>query len=82
MEKKIPTFEEALKRLEEIVKSMESSEVALDKSLAMFEEGVSLVKICTEALDRAEQKVKMLTDGQRADFANTLDFFRLLGGNL
>ncbi len=63
MEKKTPTFEEALKRLEEIVRSMESSEVPLDKSLAMFEEGVSLVKICTEALDKAEQKVKILTGG-------------------
>ena len=66
MENKTPTFEEALKRLEEIVRSMESSEVPLDKSLAMFEEGVSLVKICTEALDRAEQKVKVLTgDGMK-----------------
>ena len=61
MEKKTPTFEEALKRLEEIVRCMESSEVPLDRSLEMFEEGVSLVKICTEALDRAEQKVKILT---------------------
>ena len=31
---------------------------------------------------RGINHVKMLTDGQRADFANTLDFFRLLGGNL
>ena len=31
---------------------------------------------------RGINHVKMLTDGQRADFANTLDFYRLLGGNL
>ncbi len=68
MENKKPTFEEALKRLEEIVASMESSEVPLDKSLAMFEEGVSLVKICTEALDKAEQKVRILTgNGETKD---------------
>ena len=31
---------------------------------------------------RGIHHVKMLTDGQRTDFANTLDFYRLLGGEL
>ena len=57
------TFEAALGRLEEIVKQMESGSVPLDKSLALFEEGVSLVKFCTGELDAAEQKVKKLTKG-------------------
>ena len=41
------TFESALSRLEEIVRAMESGSAALDSSLALFEEGVGLVKFCT-----------------------------------
>ncbi|PWL97310.1 MAG: exodeoxyribonuclease VII small subunit [Clostridiales bacterium] len=63
-EKKEMTFETALARLEEIVRSMESGTAMLDQSLALFEEGVGLVKFCTKALDDAEQRVKIL---QRAD---------------
>jgi exodeoxyribonuclease VII small subunit len=54
------TFESALARLEEIVRAMESGSAALDSSLALFEEGIGLVKLCTKALDGAEQKVKIL----------------------
>lgn len=54
------TFEAALSRLEEIVRSMENGNAMLDESLTLFEEGVGLVKFCTKALDEAEQKVKIL----------------------
>ncbi len=75
-EKKEMTFEAALARLEEIVRSMESGTAMLDQSLALFEEGVGLVKFCTKALDNAEQRVKILQkedDGAvaEADFAGT-----------
>lgn len=70
------TFEAALARLEEIVRSMESGTAMLDQSLALFEEGVGLVKFCTRALDDAEQRVKILRkeeDGTvtEANFAGT-----------
>ena len=55
------TFETAIARLEEIVRALESGNAPLDQSLAMFEEGVALVKLCNARLDLAEQKVKMLT---------------------
>ncbi len=54
------SFEAALARLEELVHTLESGEKGLDESLALFEEGVSLVRFCTERLDSAEQKVKIL----------------------
>ena len=54
------SFEEALARLEALVRALESGEKGLDESLALFEEGVSLVRFCTERLDSAEQKVKIL----------------------
>ena len=56
-----PTFEQAMKRLEEIVRFLESGNAPLDESLAAFEEGVSLVKLCNSELDLAEKKVKLLT---------------------
>ena len=55
------TFEVAIARLEEIVRMLEGGSAPLDKSLAMFEEGVALVKLCNSRLDTAEQKVKILT---------------------
>ena len=55
------TFEEAIARLEEIVRALESGSAPLDESLALFEEGVGLVKLCNERLDGAEQKVRLLT---------------------
>jgi exodeoxyribonuclease VII small subunit len=53
-------FEEAMERLEEIVQSLESSDLSLDNSLAIFEEGVKLISFCSKKLEEAEQKVTML----------------------
>ena len=61
------TFESALARLEEIVRAMESGSAALDSSLALFEEGIGLVKFCTKALDTAEQKVKILQKDENGE---------------
>ena len=54
------TFEEALARLETLVRDLEAGNVDLDASLASFEEGVFLVRFCTEKLENAEQRVKVL----------------------
>ncbi len=58
------TFEEMLRRLEEIVRALDSVETPLDTSLALFEEGAKLVRLCTEKLDDAQQKVTILTSGE------------------
>lgn len=52
-------FEEALKRLEEIVEQMEQ-DVDLEKSLVLFEEGVKLVRFCSSKLEEAKKKVEIL----------------------
>ncbi len=57
------TFEEMLKRLEEIVRALDSVETPLDTSLKLFEEGAGLVRSCTKTLDDAQQKVTLLTVG-------------------
>ena len=53
-------FEDAMKRLEEIVKLLEQGDAPLDASMALFEEGTKLARKCTAALDQAEQKLKLL----------------------
>jgi len=58
---KAQSFENKMKRLEEIVNKMESSEVDLEDSIKLFEEGVGLSKECQTLLDTAEEKVKILT---------------------
>ena len=54
------TFEQALSRLEQIVKALEGGNVPLEDLIKLFDEGPSLVKFCTERLDKAEEKVRLL----------------------
>ncbi|MBW1903371.1 MAG: exodeoxyribonuclease VII small subunit, partial [Deltaproteobacteria bacterium] len=53
-------FEDAMKRLEEIVQNLETGELSLDDSLKNFEEGMKLVKFSTGKLEEAEKKVTHL----------------------
>ncbi len=53
-------FEEAIARLEVIVKTMEGDAVSLDESLALYEEGVALVRRLSRELNEAEQRVQIL----------------------
>ncbi|MFH1076605.1 MAG: exodeoxyribonuclease VII small subunit [Pseudomonadota bacterium] len=53
-------FESALKRLEEIVDDLDSSDLSLEESLKRFEEGVKLSRFCSERLDEIEKKVSIL----------------------
>ena len=69
------TFEENMKRLEQIVRAMERGDVALEESLKLFQEGTELVRSCGKLLDEAElQVMKIMTDanGQpiEEDFAD------------
>lgn len=61
--KQTPSFEEALGRLEEIVRHLEKGDLPLQDSLALYEEGTKLIAACTKTLDEAEQKVVRLKKG-------------------
>ena len=58
------TFEQAMKRLEELVSQLEKGEAPLEESLSMFEEGTKLMKQCSALLDKAERKITILTEGK------------------
>jgi exodeoxyribonuclease VII small subunit len=53
-------FESALEDLEQVVEQLESGELALEDSLAAFENGVALVKYCNQKLNEVEKKVELL----------------------
>ena len=57
------SFEASMKRLEEIVRSMERGEMPLEESLKLFEEGTALVRACGGMLDDAEMKIVKLMKG-------------------
>lgn len=56
----MPKFEDSLERLEKIVNELEKGELPLEKSLALFEEGVQLSNSCRKELDAAEGKIEIL----------------------
>lgn len=58
------TYEEALKKLEEIVKCLEDGSLPLDKSMELFEEGTKLSAFCEKCLNEAEQKIKEVENNE------------------
>jgi exodeoxyribonuclease VII small subunit len=56
-----PTFETMMQRLQELVGTLERGNLSLEESIRSFEEGVALVKRCTEILDHAERRIQKLT---------------------
>jgi exodeoxyribonuclease VII small subunit len=57
---KEPTFEEALKSLENVVAKLESGEIKLEESIRLFEEGMKLSSFCQKRLDDADRKIEVL----------------------
>ena len=54
------SFEDGLKKLEDIVEQLESGDVDLDKSVELYEKGMNLKKICEEKLKKVENKIKKI----------------------
>lgn len=68
--KKEISFEDSLKRLQEISEQLESDETGLEKSIELYEEGVKLSKFCYSVLKDAELKVTELKKEIENDFNN------------
>ena len=68
-EENVLGFEAALKRLKEIVASMESGEVDLDTMIALFEEGQRLVKQCSATLNDVEKRIEKIVDDGKGGVA-------------
>ncbi len=53
-------FEDALEKLEDIVKRMETGGIPLDEAMKSFEEGIKLIRFCSAKLEETERRVEML----------------------
>jgi exodeoxyribonuclease VII small subunit len=62
MDATIKDFESAIAELETIVKQLEEGDLALEKSLALFERGVQLSRFCHTKLEEAERRVEILNE--------------------
>lgn len=62
MKKEELSFEELMKRLEEVTNKLEKEELNLDESVALFEEGMNLSKKCNETLENAEKRISILLE--------------------
>lgn len=67
-EQDLPTFEQSLKRLEDIVERLERGDVPLEESLRLYEEGLELSKTCSERLAKAELTLKRLAKNAKGAF--------------
>lgn len=70
-EQEQPPFEEAIRRLEQVVKDLESGDKTLDEALALYEEGKQLSALCDRYLQQAELKLKQWDD----DAAEAVDAY-------
>jgi exodeoxyribonuclease VII small subunit len=66
-EKNSPTLETAMQRVSEIVASMESGDMPLEKLIESYEEGIGLVKACQEKLDAAEKRIQIIARNARGE---------------
>ena len=63
------SYEEAIKRLEEIVNLLERNEVPLEESISLFQEGIELSQYCNQKLENIQSKVaKIYENGELKDF--------------
>jgi exodeoxyribonuclease VII small subunit len=58
------TFEQAMERLETIVSKLESGDVPLEAAIELFQEGMSLSRLCGQKLEQVERRIEMLVEGE------------------
>ncbi len=61
------SFEEKMKKLEEIAAELEKGDLDLDSSVSKFEEGMRISKECNEMLEKAEKKITMLIKAENGE---------------
>lgn len=62
--KKLPSFEETVQELEQIIARLEQGELNLDESLALYEQGIALTRQCSQQLESAQLKLEELKAGK------------------
>ena len=68
------SFEAALKRLEEIVRKLESGDTSLDEAIALYAEGDRLKQQCEARLQAAQAKIEQIQFGRDGQPSGTAPF--------
>lgn len=63
----LPSLEESLTEISQLIDKMEHTELTLEQSLTHFERGINLIKHCQKVLTEAEQKVQILIQNNKQD---------------
>jgi len=66
-------FENAIEQLEELVEALEEGDLCLEESLKAFEDGIKLTRECQVALEKAEQRIQILTKENELPEAKPFD---------
>ncbi|SHH76662.1 Exodeoxyribonuclease VII small subunit [Caloranaerobacter azorensis DSM 13643] len=66
-------FEEALEKLEHIVRRIESGQLTLEETMEEFTKGIELYNYCLKVLNEAEGKIKMIVEKEDGEY-NEIDF--------
>lgn len=67
------SFEEALKKVEEIIKALEEKDIDLERALSLYEEGLTLITFCEEKLKQARQRVEVILKGKEGFYLKSLE---------
>jgi exodeoxyribonuclease VII small subunit len=59
------SFEQAIKKLTDIVSKIEDGQVSLEQSLSQYEQGMELIKHCRGILQKAEKKIEQITKQEK-----------------
>lgn len=69
--KTAPTFEDRLRRLQEIVAALENDDLPLEDSVRLYKEGLALSRACREQVEKARNEVRLLTEEGLEPFDET-----------
>jgi exodeoxyribonuclease VII small subunit len=68
------SFEDALRALEDVVRTLESGEAKLDESITLYERGEALRRHCQARLDAAQERIEKIVAGPDGEAAGTAPF--------
>lgn len=54
------TIEQNFEKIEEIIATMQSEDITLDKSFDLYNEGLKLIKDCNEKIEKVETQIKII----------------------
>lgn len=67
MENKDMTLEEAFDSLNNIIEKMSEDNVSLEKSFELYNQGIKLVKLCNDKIEKVEKQIEILDKNGGAD---------------